>query len=362
MREIRSRASDYDGLSDEEAIRSLRNSAKHFRFTGDRRLADEYEAVASWIDAGRPAEFAGGQLYSVEVPEDSDLLNFDAPLNKQPEKVRQAIEAIGRSLPDEMGWMWDGVALDTQGKALYGLMGEIAAELDPDGVENVQQAASKLLLEHGIPGLRYLDGDSRSAGNGTHNYVIWDEALLTPEAAEITPMYSRSETTKAAYEQRIDELFAGEKPRSQGVRVLDRSDMLGLLGMGDGPVHVVESKVEQGRYNHGLTATDWKKVPEWLDNPAAVFDSDTQPGRLMFIAPELVRGSPVRMIIDPRPDGKGVNLLINAYDAERNPFARWINDGLLRYVDTKKTTSGAKSFQSRLTGLPPEVPLITISK
>ena len=26
---------------------------------------------------------------------------------------------------------------------------------------------------------------------GTHNYVIWDENLLTPEAAKIEPMFSR---------------------------------------------------------------------------------------------------------------------------------------------------------------------------
>ena len=165
-------------------------------------------------------------------------------------------------------------------------------------------------------------------------------------------MFSRRPSTKAAYEARIDALLAGDKPKPQGVRILDRSDVLEMLGMGEGPVHLVESKVEKGRFNHGLTAADWKKVPEWLDNPAAVFDSDTSPGRLVFIAPELVRGAPVRMIVDPRSDGNGVNLLINAYDAERNPFQRWERDGLLRYFDRQKATPVTGSFQPRLTGLP----------
>lgn len=165
-------------------------------------------------------------------------------------------------------------------------------------------------------------------------------------------LFSRSAGTRAAYEARIDALFAGEKPRAQGVRVLDRSDVLALLGLGEGPVHVVEGKVEQGQFNHGLSAQDWKKVPEWLESPAAVFDSDTSPGRLVFIAPELVRGSPVRMIIDPRPDGNGVNLLINAYDAERNPFQRWEREGLLRYFDKQKAPAVTGSFQPRLAGLP----------
>ena len=165
-------------------------------------------------------------------------------------------------------------------------------------------------------------------------------------------MFSRTPATKAAYEARIDALYAGGKPLPHGVRVLDRSDMLGLLGMGSGPVHLVESKVEQGRFNHGLSAADWKKVPGWLDDPAMVFDSETQPGRLVFIAPEMVNGSPVRMIVDPRPDGQGVNLLVNAYDADRNPFQRWERDGLMRYFDQQKAPSVTGSFQPRLTGLP----------
>lgn len=165
-------------------------------------------------------------------------------------------------------------------------------------------------------------------------------------------LFSRSADTQAAYEARIDALFAGEKPRAQGVRVLDRSDVLALLGLGEGPVHVVEGKVEQGRFSHGLSAQGWKMVPEWLESPAAVFDSDTSTGRLVFIAPELVRGSPVRMIIDPRPDGNGVNLLINAYDAERNPFQRWEREGLLRYFDKQKAPAVTGSFQPRLAGLP----------
>lgn len=180
---------------------------------------------------------------------------------------------------------------------------------------------------------------------------------LREKLDEGLPLFSRKQATKAAYDKRIDALFAGAKPALQGVRVLDRSDVLGLLGMSDGPVHLVESKVEQGRFNHGLTASDWKKVPEWLDRPAAVFDSETTPGRLVFIAPERVRGAPVRMVIDPREQDKGVNLLINAYDAERNPFARWEREGLLRYFDRQQAQKAAPatgSFQPRLTGLPGE--------
>ena len=53
-------------------------------------------------------------------------------------------------------------------------------------------------------------------------------------------------------------LFAGEKPPLDGVRVLDSSDMLGLLGMGNGPVHLAEGKVNASKPPN-MTAQEWKK-------------------------------------------------------------------------------------------------------
>ena len=38
-----------------------------------------------------------------------------------------------------------------------------------------------LLLEHGVPGLRYLDGMRRGAGEGPRNFVVWDEDAMSIE-------------------------------------------------------------------------------------------------------------------------------------------------------------------------------------
>jgi hypothetical protein len=48
----------------------------------------------------------------------------------------------------------------------------------PDGERAA--AASRLLQQQGIPGIRYLDGGSRSAGSGSSNYVVFpgQEGLL----------------------------------------------------------------------------------------------------------------------------------------------------------------------------------------
>ena len=155
-------------------------------------------------------------------------------------------------------------------------------------------------------------------------------------------IFRRTSTTKETYEARIDALFSGDKANENGVMVLDQSDVLSLLGLDNLPVKLSEGKLITGMNNHPyMSAEVWKKVPEWLENPAAVFESDTVKGRLVFIAPELVNGSAVRIIV--QPDLKdmrakiSIHLLQNAYDAKgKAPYRRWFADGLGRYVDQKK--------------------------
>ncbi|MDO5691118.1 MAG: hypothetical protein Q4G70_01380 [Pseudomonadota bacterium] len=176
---------------------------------------------------------------------------------------------------------------------------------------------------------------------------------LGERAGEV--MFSRSPATKTAYEARIDALFAGGKPALDGVRVLDRSDVLGLLGMGDGPVHLAVGKVRTSKHPN-MTAEVWKKIPEWLDNPAAVFDSDTVAGRLVAIAPEDVGGQPVLMVIEPngqrRSDGMRVHLLQNAYDKDEGapPFDKWFREGKARYVNQKEFPAVLRASGLQLSG------------
>ena len=305
---------------------------------GQDAQAAKLERLRGRVQRGEP-----GQLYAAEIPEDDDLLDWDKPLDEQPAKVRRALLELAGGLPaDGRAAFRQAMARRATGQDVYAFLARRAAGADAsaEGAQKGQRAASELLLAHGIAGLRYLDGDSRNAGEGSHNYVIWDEGLLTPEAAQIAPQYSRKQATKAAYERRIDELFAGGQPALDGVRVLDRSDVLSLLGMGEGPVRLAEGKVIAGIDNHPrMTAKVWKQIPEWIENPAAVFKSDTAEG-LVFLAPETLGDAPVSIIV--RPDGaqKGAlqaHLLLNAYDrSARTPFMRWIHEGLLKYADTKK--------------------------
>ena len=185
-----------------------------------------------------------------------------------------------------------------------------------------------------------------------------ETVVAKPKRATVgqpAPAFSRSTDTQADYEQRIDQLLAGEHPNRIGARVLDRSDVLSILGYPDYPVHLAESKVSGGRYLHGLTAEHWKKIPEWVENPVAVFDSDTVPDRLLFIAPETVDGRPIFIIVEPNAEMGQTNthLLVNAYDKTGRPppVGRWIDEGLLRYLDQKQSPDFRETSGLQLPGV-----------
>lgn len=150
-------------------------------------------------------------------------------------------------------------------------------------------------------------------------------------------MYSRREVVRRNYDQRIDEIYDGNAEHAW-LRVLDRADVLDLLGYGDMPLYVNEGKITENIGNHRMSADDMKRLPDWIDNPMAVFDSDTVDGRLVMIAQEPVNGSPV--VIAMQPDAGGnkmdVHMLNSAYDTPLNPpnINRWLQRGLLRYANT----------------------------
>ncbi|MBQ9259351.1 MAG: hypothetical protein IJ187_05815, partial [Neisseriaceae bacterium] len=152
---------------------------------------------------------------------------------------------------------------------------------------------------------------------------------------------SLNDTTRQRYEQRIDELFNGSEPlRRNGVWVMQHSDMLDLLGYGSYAMSLVESKV--GVSKHPLmTAEQWKKMPDWIENPIAVFKSATVANRLVFIAPEQVDNRDIVIIVEPNGNRKIANahILLNAYERDIPiNYQDWINKNLMRYVDMKKVS------------------------
>lgn len=124
-------------------------------------------------------------------------------------------------------------------------------------------------------------------------------------------LFSRTEDTKQAYEERIQELFedtALAKESKQQLKVLDSSAVLDLLGYGGYEVLVHEKHaIGDGQQQHPeITQEDWLKVPTWLDNPALVVKQvDTQgfeTGKVTVFTGEIRNGKPIIIGLQPRSE------------------------------------------------------------
>ena len=158
---------------------------------------------------------ARGQLYTVHIPHDDEMLDYDARLSEQPAKVKEALASLG--FPDKV-YMIEGPGVEVKGPAANGFatLDEAQRRITRDNLNakpvqrpspltgkdaykelskrlGSDKAASELLAEVGVPGLRYLDAGSRGvqAKRDTRNYVVFQD-----KAVEITgTLYSRKRDT-----------------------------------------------------------------------------------------------------------------------------------------------------------------------
>ncbi len=144
-----------------------------------------------------------GRLYKVELaPAEDEYLYWDKPVSQQSAKVRNALTAVklpfrfsGLLEPERTfrPWLKEELAsahsLDKPAWKLYSSIGRRLGS---------EEAASKALLAAGIPGIKYLDQGSRGAGEGTYNYVIFDDNQITVEekySATVSPQRRRRRQT-----------------------------------------------------------------------------------------------------------------------------------------------------------------------
>jgi|10_taG_2_1085330.scaffolds.fasta_scaffold01842_4 hypothetical protein len=175
---------DYDAASVYEAAMFSRKNPSQIksRFTVDNGYeSDSVERMREVIDNELTPIFDAHEqgLYNVELDVNKeDLLDWDAPLSEQPEKVREAVNKIITDNPGNMGV--EAIAKHSQlprpfqymeGRHIYDRIEGLAGR-------NTEGAGSQLLNQYGIPGIKYFDQGSRKAGEGTHNIVMFDESKI----------------------------------------------------------------------------------------------------------------------------------------------------------------------------------------
>jgi hypothetical protein len=129
-------------------------------------FADEEIAKIVALKDAKIKSVKEGSVYKVDLPDEviAKMLDWDKPLSQQHPDVQAALSKT--PLPPE-----------TTGAEAYEWLQQIGG-----GTKEKSQAfASRHLLEKGIPGIRYLDADSRAAGKGTSNFVVFpgEEDVLT---------------------------------------------------------------------------------------------------------------------------------------------------------------------------------------
>ena len=146
--------------------------------------ADEADRIERALPSSLP------RAYEVSIDANpEDFLDWDRPLSEQPEAVRAAVERVTPPKvfarrdgtfqaylegPDGFPVTFDGATREEAiQKAMQGLTGAHAVK------GNVPSLVSRELSEAGIPGIRYLDAGSRGAGEGSRNYVVFNDELLS---------------------------------------------------------------------------------------------------------------------------------------------------------------------------------------
>ena len=129
-----------------------------------------------------------GNVYKADIPENDTLLGWDA--EEQPEKVQKGIQKVIAKLEK---WNVSSEAIEKlrntkTGEDFYRALTNAVKPLVEKGRLNSKKhggiitrsdmAASLLLNQAGIPGLRYWDVLTRQGKSDTHNFVIWNTDMI----------------------------------------------------------------------------------------------------------------------------------------------------------------------------------------
>jgi hypothetical protein len=174
----------------------------------------EYSKAFRAAQSEYEAKSKSGKLYEVDIPESDKLLDWDKPLSEQSEYVKEklkdieknnanfSIEPRGKKFAvvmenNEYGTYNEEIQAkrrleylnkaynDENGSLIYSRLTHSQPEnkLIPKLAEfqttaNGEEAASRYLNSMGIQGLKYLDATSRGKGEGSRNYVIFDDKAV----------------------------------------------------------------------------------------------------------------------------------------------------------------------------------------
>lgn len=255
-----------------------------------------------------------GNLYGVKVkhaPE--ELLDWNAPFSEQPEAIKKSFV----SLADQVAAGPAALAPST-GNFVKAMRGEAQTQFNLEEMSGEQvyralsvwlggdEAASKALLEAGVPGLRFLDAGSRDAGEGTRNMVLFDAKsaeIISKNGEPVAPKRAPISVSPSGQVEMFPEVVRREEAiqdiqlQIKGDRYIDpetgkekilpisnraREELIASVKDPSSPVHLD------------------KLSPETRDELLRALSGDAEAAR--FFAPKTVRGKPFALDDTRRAD------------------------------------------------------------
>ena len=150
-----------------------------------------------------------GSLYKVELaPKENEYLLYDKTLGEQPKSVQDKLKKFLREQEGEDTWQY------RQEQDYRDITNNVLDDMPEPEI-------SRRLKEAGIPGIKYLDGASRSKGEGDYNYVIFDEADVTVTDKLFMPSDSAYLTeVKKGNTSKVVDLINQEAKKAGYIKVL----------------------------------------------------------------------------------------------------------------------------------------------
>jgi len=144
------------------------NTKKYQVLDQSRKVLGEYDDM---LKAGQEADKAGN-LYKVDLPDEhiEKMLDWDKSWKQQPKNVQDAINI------DNLLKYYKAEDLPTS-QVFY----HANQNMSPKDF-------AKFLSDKGVPGIKYLDEQSRATGEGTRNFVIFDPNIAKIEERNSIPI------------------------------------------------------------------------------------------------------------------------------------------------------------------------------
>lgn len=133
---------------------------------------------------GKVSSEAPGSMYQVRINADPEnFLDWDKPLSEQPATVQDIARSAdlshlgaGNRTRRQIEMWREGSLPNKESEPTGNILHNALTDYGMDTKGNA--ALTERLVRAGIPGIKYFDRGSRAAGEGSRNYVVFDDSMV----------------------------------------------------------------------------------------------------------------------------------------------------------------------------------------